>query len=252
MVGGAGRITGELTDGTRTLDLAGQRPVIDETHSVPTGSYALLFPIEAAELAGPNDGWAVLTISDKGTVTIAGKLIDGTTLSAATNISKDGEIPVFAKPVKGGAVFGLLQFIADAPSGVLHWIRPGSLAYPTGIDRDFNVAGAVFVPPPSGTRVLDGLAATNGSAQVTVSGGVIPAKPITISAANKVTVTTPGPDKLAVTILPATGWFSGTFVQPGSAAPRSFSGIFIQALDLGIGFYTTPTATGYITIEPAL
>ncbi|MDZ4289602.1 MAG: hypothetical protein U0984_16675, partial [Prosthecobacter sp.] len=245
-----GHVTGTITGGGITATLSGDRTLIDLAHPVPVGTYTLLFPTLLDEPAGANSGSASLVISAKGLVTVIGRLADATSFTATSNISKDGGIPVFAKIGAGlTTLSGVLTFnvSAGAPEGTLRWLH--------GTDTALAVIGCYYSPPVLNKRVLDTLNATSGAAKVTLSVGGLAApivKTVTISTLSRVTVRPIAADKLLITIVPALGTFSGTFVPPGTIKTVPISGIFFEDLNAGLGLFITPTgAVGHVRIEAA-
>jgi len=158
---------------TATLALRGWRNVWHSRNNPPTiyaGYHTLGFNLpESTDEARPEGTpHASFTIHPKtGTLTLAGRLADGTAFTSATFVGPHGELLVFRTlyPAKArGSVIGTLQ-IAKADQnknnlvgGELSWWRPASAGrlYPAGFGPfDMEAVGSRYDPPPLGEIVMD-------------------------------------------------------------------------------------------------
>ena len=76
---------------------------------------------------------------------------------------------------------------------------------------------------------------------------------VTVSAANKLSVNTPGADKLKLKLKVAKGTFKGTFMD--GAKTRKLKGVFIQSGEQtgdehAIGFFPGTDVSGLVRITP--
>ena len=93
-----------------------------------------------------------------------------------------------------------------------------------------------------------------GNAQVTLVGGNLSSnivKNVVIDSNGVVTVSNPGPDNLALAIVPSTGLFRGSFVHPAVDQTATFAGYLIQTTNqFGAGLFFGTDQTGYVLIQP--
>lgn len=114
-------------------------------------------------------GYGVMKVSKTGTVTIAGKLGDGTKLSAGGNlISLPGRpelIPVFSEPLSGGVIGGYVapQVIQGRNGyvGPVRWVRPkakkSTKPYPLGFDVETTIGIVRYIAPQGSAPVIQGI-----------------------------------------------------------------------------------------------
>ena len=109
------------------------------------------------------DGYATVTVYINGTVSVVGKLADGTPISASAPLSKTNTWPLFKPlyPVLGvtkGCIAGQVtlddtQVESDMAGTDLLWFRPFQLVqwYPYGWDEGVlvDLTGAKYVVPPA-------------------------------------------------------------------------------------------------------
>ncbi len=223
---------------------------------------ALLAVTDLTPAGGPLRGILALKIRPTGAATFVGALPDGTLVKGASQISITGKLPIAVGLYKGKAGFlagesALAQTDLLRWTGALHWTKPAGSAGLYGQTGLTNVAaglaGARYVPPAANARVLSDLTTSNGAATVTLSTGNLSApvsKAVTVDAKNKVTIATPGADKLSIKIAAKTGLFSGSFLD--GSARRKLKGIFVQDVpgaQTGDGFFLGTDAAGRVLVE---
>ena len=89
---------------------------------------------------------------------------------------------------------------------------------------------------------------------VTLSGGNLTTSltsTITVNPKNQVQVTGANPDKLKLTLTPATGLFSGSFVPPGATKPVSINGVVLTDVESAAGFFLCASQGGSVSIGKA-
>lgn len=117
-----------------------------------------------------------------------------------------------------------------------------------------------LVPPPPATshpplvseRSAYGIPAGLGNADLSGGGfAFLTTKVLTISTANKVAVTVPVPGNLKLTILPATGFFSGTVIPTGSLKVKHIYGVLQQGgvSSVGRGFFLNGILPGRVRLR---
>ncbi len=234
------------TRGTYTLRM---NPVAPDAEPVNTTTYPQGF------------GYATMSLSNIGALTLTGVLADGTAITMSTALLSDQEAPLFVQlPTPGGTtklglVTGLLDFdTAPASTDVtseLTWFRPAAATpkvllynagWPAGISLDAE--GALYSATKTAQAALLGLTSNTPSpARLSFTGGRLPA-PVEKTSfglkANTVVKTLPVDNTYVLAITPSTGHFSGAFTLnlslPGSAKPV-FKGVILQK--------GTATATGF-------
>jgi hypothetical protein len=237
------------------------------TNSSPVaqaGTYnGLLAVADLTPAGGPLRGFLVLKIRPTGAATFVGALPDGTAVKGASQISGTGKLPIAVGLYKGKSGFlsgesSLAQTDLLRWTGPLHWTKPSGstgLYGQAGLTNvPTNLSGVPHVPPALKIRVLSDLTASSGVATVTLSAGNLAAplsKAVTVDERNKVTVTTPGADKLSIKIAAKSGLFTGTFLDGTSR--RKLKGIFLQDVagaQSGDGFFLGTDVAGRVLIDP--
>lgn len=204
--------------------------------------YLVALPHGAGAGVPQGDGFGTLTVSPSGAVMLVGTLGDGTPLSAAAALGRNGEFPIHALPYKkNGLVSGLLN-VAAPPAvagaypvqGSLDWIKlqvQSAAFYPAAFSTVLTTRGV-----PLGATPLANL----GAATLTITGGALGQSvgpfAITISSSG-VGKVTPELKGFSFKINPATGLFSGSF-PTSPTLKRSFSGVLLPgASPAGFGFF---------------
>lgn len=272
---GTGKLTGQVIEKFRTDTVAvsnvdADRAFFDGKTPATTvaapylknkGAHTAIFAAHATQTGlatadyPQGDGFAIVTVSAKGQVTVVGTLADNTALSASAPLSKDYEVPVFAQLYgKAGLIAGKVKFDSTQTSSDLLgadilWFRPylWGQHYPFGWMEGIkvDVLGANYGPPATAnTSVFPGLSAVNlesGNTSLTFSSGLLAAnvvKNINIDTANKVS-NAPATDKTFTFKLDAkTGKVSGTFTHSDGTKP-AWQGVILQkgANAGGYGFF---------------
>ena len=190
-------------------------------------------------------GYATMSVSVKGVVSVAGKLADNTVFSAAAPLSKYSQWPVFA-PLYSlkGSIAGVAA-LADAGAtvedvtGALVWFRPEQNVqwYPYGWNDGVNldVHGARYAVPPSGS-VFPNLQAIMPNATLDFTEGLLAAPvsvDLTIAPTNLVTIA-----GATLVINKASGVFTGSFTHSDGTKPL-YQGVIIQkgANEGGWGYF---------------
>ena len=248
--------------------------------SATTGLANVVFPSKAQTPAldpssyPQGDGFASLTITSAGTVTLSGTLADNSTFSATSGLVEGNEVPFLAQIVtpgttatKGGSFSGTLkldttQADADVTGADLQWIRPAvteqsgttataiatqlyTAGWPSGIA--VNAVGALYNKAVTAQASL-GLGApdpANGNGRLEFADGKL-TNPITKTSfninGNTVGKIPASNASFTLTVTQATGAFSGTIQPdwtPAAKALPAYKGIILQkgANRGGFGFF---------------
>ncbi|GEP43910.1 choice-of-anchor D domain-containing protein [Brevifollis gellanilyticus] len=208
-------------------------------------------------------GYATMTLSNTGVISLAGALADGTAVTQTSALLPGNKAPVFIQlPTPGGTtklglLIGQLDFdIVPATTDVtsaLQWFRPAAASakvqlypagWPGGIGLDAQ--GALYSATKTAQSAFFGLTSNTPSpARLHFTGGKLTSaieKTNFSLKGNTVVKTAPADASYTLAITPATGLFSGTFTpnwsNPGSAKP-AFKGVILQKGTLGTaaGFF---------------
>ena len=259
------------TDGTKFDGTIGASALSGEkdkhTGVGEAGSYTASLGVNNLTASGgPLAGYLTLKISDTGAVTFKGFLPDGAKVTGASNVSITNKLPMVAGLYKNksGFLSGLSNVLNDVGgtfrlTGLATWTKPPGSKGLYGTAGLSGVAVALdarhYVEPAAGSRVLPALDANGGAGTVDLSAGNLAApikQFVTVSAANKVSVNTPGADKLKLKIKAAKGTFSGTFMD--GAKTRKIKGAFIQGSgtgeQIGTGYFLGTDVSGLVRITP--
>ena len=253
---------GEIANGTATggsfvAEIICDRLVWDrKKNAAPQrGSYTVIFGASDALPAGApgGDGFGSVTIAGSGAIKLAGRLADGTKVSQAAWLSKDGEWPLFStlSKSKGSSLLGELRFqdvmnVSDI-DGEIHWQLADS-ASPINL----SAVGSRYVRPKIYERALT-LENVAGNALVTVEEGGLGSswnKVVTIGSGNQVSILAPGPDALTLKLTPATGVFRGGFIRPDNGDKAVLAGAILQKQNVGSGHFLSRSGLGGVALEP--
>lgn len=227
-------------------------------------------------------GFATLIVKPDGTLTLTGKLPDGSGLTQAGFVGPEGQITLFSLlHAKRGSLVGPMQLTPGTPvanntlGGTLDWFKPGPLpkstdtVYQAGFGPlNVTVDGSPYAAPSKGQRVM-GLGTTpNPNAKLDFTlGGLAPefaqllhiTNPSVTGLTNKGMLTLPLTNTTKLTALDAAkGMFKGSFVINGASKaldrPAPFEGLIVKigATTQGYGFFLLPTVSTKISTSPKL
>lgn len=295
-----------LTDGTATLPVTAWRKkwLAKTQEPLFKGYYTLGLDLPETldgDLTVPQgSGYASFTVAPAGTLTLAGRLPDGEIITGSTFAGPEGEIAVFKLfYASKGSIIGTLDitpgtqplnYTDSTVHGLLSWYRPATatrLYAATGIGPvDLQAAGSRYLPPVAPLIAL-GLNEGTANARIAFTGARItttatpPDLTVSLGKASKITLPLVNPDKIALTLAPATGAFSGTFnlsdpipesTQRYLRTKIAYQGLIVNTAigPLGFGYYllpqlpsqlpaqtpplnllTTPILSGQVVLEPA-
>jgi hypothetical protein len=248
-------LSGTVSDGTSVAHLEGGRDVFNAGHPAPqAGKYTLIIPgIEGAVNSPAGDGYGTVVVDADGDVHLKGRLADGTVLAQNSALSKNGEWPVYLSLYQNqGLLIGWLQFADDGTNdiiGTLRWMKPSQPAsklYKAGFNVNSDATGSHYVAPVGTAKMLD---ITDGL--VVLGGGNLPdsSNPVTFGASSK--LVNNGTNTLKLTFAPATGLFSGTFKEAGTARTYAIKGAVLQRQNYGSGYAPGTNQSGRVVFEAA-
>ena len=136
--------------------------------------------------------------------------------------------------------------------GVLSWFKPPQSLdplYPAGFSTQVNWIASKYAAPIPGQRVLQ-LPDSPANLRVTLAGGNVAGfAPFSVTLDRKNIVTGNGGVGFKLILTPATGAFSGSFIDQSTHTLRSFSGSVFQEQNLGSGFFIGSGETGVVLLE---
>ena len=263
LTGGSDSLTGSITpvDDAWTAAVWCGRAIYSEANPAPfAGRYTMAFPgVADPSLAPAGSSYVSINLSNNATLSLAGNLADGTKQAqalASVAVTKEGLWPLYEPLYRGGgALIGWVS-VSNTPgaitnlSGEVVWIKnanPTNLSYDAGFTNRATLSGSGYLVPPAGTNVLP-----NPVSTITLTGADL-ASPITasltINSLNKAVVTGPNPTGIKVSIFPATGLFTGSFVNPTTGLTTLFSGSLLQNQNLGAGEFISSNSSGSVLIN---
>jgi uncharacterized repeat protein (TIGR03803 family) len=253
--GGTNQIVGTVSDGVFTSQVLADLDGFGKGFHCPyAGKFTFVVPpADPTDPSAPQGyGYGTLTISKTGKGKLRGVLGDGTAISATAPVSLNGIWPFLDLLYsKKGLSLGRIAFngtnVIDA---ALDWLKPSSPTdrfYSGGFTTLVALTGNVYIKPKAG---IPSVAGTN---TVTLGGGNLVSnlvKTVVVDAFGNVTVLSPGSDKLALFVTPASGFFGGSFVDTGiNKMPIFFNGQLVQTNFFGGGLFLGTNESGFVTIE---
>ena len=255
-------VSGTLTDPNWTAVLDGDRALTNA--SAVSGNYVVSIPGSGTM----GSSFATTTVKTNGALTMTAQLADGTTtaaISESTGIARSGRWPLYASLYTGkGLLIGWVNLTNQGlttVTGDVNWIKatnsPVSKFYPLGFTNDTAAAGSIFAVTNKTSFLNFPLGTNNGT--IVLSGGnlTVPITNILSWDSNNVVkafslsnaIIVPSTNKLTLTVTPATGQFSGTFIHPATKASTKISGGLLQQSTNGSGFFPGTNQTGNVNIQ---
>ena len=198
------------------------------------GKYTMTFENTSDGSESPGgDGYGTVSISTAGMVTWSGVLADNTSVApAAVSISKYGQWPLYI-PLYGklGSLSGWINLTltnASTFAGAADWFRIGAFGklYPAGFTNALSVAGSTFT---NGTVKIPVLETTNLG--LTLSGGGLDAiltNALTLFDTGQFMANGGNVSKLTLSVAPASGVISGSFLDPQTMLTTKIKGVVLQ------------------------
>jgi hypothetical protein len=254
---GPNGVIGAVSATNWTSELFAYRAAFDaKTNPATTyqGGYTMLLPGAATTSEGPlGHGFACLTVNSAGKLSLKATLGDNVAAVQSASLAANGQWPLYLPLYAGkGSVFGWLTLTGEETndlSGPLLWIKPAGLTgliCPGGFTNEILTIGSRYIAPPRGSPVMD-----CSSGVLALEGGSLDARiaaAFTIDAKNKITVTSPNPNELALTLSAPGGTFKGSFVHPLTGKPSQIKGVILQRQDIGCGLFLGTDQSGTVYI----
>lgn len=261
----SGAVSGTVVAGATSVGLTGWRKTT--VTATRAGNYNIaLNPNTVTDGAG----YMRFTIKTTGDITMAGKLPSGTAAAYTSSayIGPTGELGVFQPIFAGvnkGSIAGrmILTQAVDVTSNSVVGDADFSMITPPAVTptvASFTVDGGRYIAPASGKVVMN-LTPAGNNAKLTFQGADLatdslnPNGLFTITAPAKVLPPNPNDTVTGLSIVAATGEFSGTFSLFDNNIPRTsnFFGVLIRpsgsSVMIGKGFFVLPAlspATGIL------
>jgi hypothetical protein len=228
--------------------------------AVRAGTYnVLLNPASSTAPAG--FGFGRITVRKSGVVRGSALLPDASSTAFASTATVGENLPFFAPIYRGkGALAGELEFNPSesdgqfSMGGSLFWMhpaRPNNPPYSNLFTSRVNATGDRYTPPARGLNLLSHKPVYQ-DAMLKVSFGAegqILSVPLRFNLDGSTVPLAKSPG-FYLKVLPKTGMFRGTFVDPRDGYLRTFVGIIDPKFAAGGGFFITPEGAGRIQMDP--
>jgi hypothetical protein len=257
----SGRVSSSTGNAAEIVATLSSGPV-KSTYTPQRSKYTALFQNrENTETTHPEgDGYAFLILNPTGAV-LAGKLADGSRVTAFFKISEDFNAPLFIPLYNGkGLIMGSLAFDYSQPKTDvtcfgMRWFKPVGISFPLnysqgwpgGISVDF-VASLYDRQKALGDSISVG-ADLNFSA----SGGKLDRQAFgkaKFLPSSSFWVSQPSSINLTVCFDRSTGALSGAFTPLGATRPVMFSGVVLQKANFASGFFLLQGESGVVQLGP--
>ncbi|PWU15994.1 MAG: hypothetical protein C5B50_14235 [Verrucomicrobia bacterium] len=253
---GGDQITGQVTDGAWISALTAYRAGFSASRNPwpQPSKYTLAIPgSEDADLGPSGFGGASLAVDANGGVKVSGALADNSKFTSSGFLSKDAIFPIFAALYQGKGVLIGWAATTNTPASDLTadmlWVKaadPASALYPAGFGFEAACIGSKYTPAVAPASALT---FTNGVALLQHGGlPTIFTNQFMIIAGNK--VLNVGTNKMALSVSTSTGLFSGTVSDPSTGTPLPCSGVLLQNVSAGYGFFLRDGQSGSIYLGP--
>jgi hypothetical protein len=255
---GGNGLTGSVSDGIWTAQLAANRAVYSKTNPPTQASnkYTMALAGDGSVLEVGTDpskpgmiGFGTVAVDAVGNLTFGGVLGDGTAVAQKSFVSGQGLWPFYASPrASGGVVFGWLTFTNESNKnidGYVTWFKPslpGAKFYPAGFTNQTGVAGSLF-QAASGVAALN---FTTGRVWL-VNGNLQSFTNYAVLSTNNVLN---GTNKLSLKINGTSGSFKGRIANPETGKSIALNGVVLQKLNTGIGGFLGTNQSGELLLLP--
>lgn len=250
------QLSGSVSDTSWTATLNATQAAYDGRSNLApqAGTYTLFVPGTVGSALEPaGDGFGTVSVDKAGRVRFVGSLADGTRVSQAGLLSRDGEWPFFIVLYSGGGLLTgpvlFLETSSDDLTGTLTWIKPNlaqSRYYPAGFTVTSSAAGARYTRPSAGVPALplaEGEASFDGGNLAEVLTNLF-----ALGANNRVTDLSG--QRFRLSFNTSSGLFRGSVLNPATGKSLSFSGAIQQKQGSGSGFFLGRDQSGLVNLGP--
>lgn len=215
-------------------------------------------------------GWQQMSVAAAGTASGTGRTPDGVAYSFAGTLWPDGSLPQLVLLYSNkGSVMGLPRIVLGTPitaNRVVGWVDQVKTGASSTSDRTYasgipylerTIDGAPYVKPTALLPIVLGLPDQGGNGSLVFSKGDVESAAQFMSLAQTFRITTANvavfapvaggnPCNVKMTIVPATGLFSGSFalsdLVTGKSVPRTvnYFGILLSHRAKGYGYFLLP------------
>lgn len=205
------------------------------------------------------DSIGTVSVSRSGVLTMKGTLSDGHEMAQQISISADGYWPFYAAPYDGqGMVIGWLNLAQFLDGNSVVWEKPATPwdnYYPNGFSSPRVTVVTPYETPEAGDNALNW---TNGV--LAINSGNLPAQVLLSNRVeivnNRVRDLGGDIDDLSMMITSSNGTFKGSFSDPVTGEPTSFSGILVQSSPeffnvVSGGWFLGTNASGTVRLRPS-
>lgn len=242
MSGASDRVTGTVTSDDCVANVEGDRVVFSARNpSQLKGNYTILLPRNTNNVNAPNaNGFATLSISSAGKAKLKGELGDGSKFTQTSDLTKNGQIPVYASLYKkAGSLIGWLTVTEADANGTLSWIKPGT----NGFEADIQAIGSAFNATNSPLLTLSNAVIEIGGDGLADSLLV----PVTLSN-NTFSVTGTNDNDVALKV-GKDGSLQGNFTAPGAVRKTAIRGVVLQNSNTAGGYFVGTGSNGFVEVR---
>jgi len=244
------QLRGRVSSTGWSAEVLADRVVWSKSHMASqAGNYTLLIPGEAQGNCPAGSGFGTLKVDSAGGVKWVGTLADGTKISQASSLSKQGIWPAYTSLSGGsGLTMSWMQFASQDDSdlgGQWVWIKAGGPGhyYPQGFTNSVSAMGSAYQTPAPGHRALN-----LSSGNLVLSGGGLDqsiATPVTLGLNNKATGA-----GVTLSITTSSGLFKGTAINTQTGKPLTFQGALFKKGNIGVGYFLGEDQSGEVYLGP--
>ena len=216
---------------------------------------------------GPTDySYGSIAIPTNGIGTLSGGLADGSVLSRAVPISKNGQWPLYLPlyPQKEvvtvnsvlktninfrGSVFGWLTYSNQIFQGDVSWTKTGwtNALYSTGFTNQSPIIASKYIAPAVNVRLLD---ITNATISITDGNLLAPITNSFVLTTNNLAKVATTNNRVTITFATKTGLFKGSFLDPARGPQLvPFGGALLQDQNFGGGSFNGTNQNGRVLIQ---